>query len=122
MAAAASRLALAHAESAGDVQAIVIAQAELAHDRRTIRESDMELAAIQQAIDAARGGRSPSEADPDLDAIAGAGVPVMVVSGGHHDGIELICDGLAARLNGRREIVPGAAHAVPRAPGVRAWR
>jgi hypothetical protein len=72
---------------------------------------------IQQAIDAARGGRSPSEADPDLDAIAGAGVPVMVVSGGHHDGIELICDGLAARLNGRREIVPGAAHAVPRAPG-----
>jgi hypothetical protein len=31
LAAAASRLALAHAESAGDVQAIVIAQAELAH-------------------------------------------------------------------------------------------
>ncbi|MEU8614501.1 hypothetical protein AB0C29_41590 [Actinoplanes sp. NPDC048791] len=31
MAAAASRLALAHAESAGDVQALVIAQAELAH-------------------------------------------------------------------------------------------
>ena len=31
MAAAASRLALAHAEGAGDVQAIVIAQAELAH-------------------------------------------------------------------------------------------
>lgn len=31
MAAAASRLALAHAESAGDTQAIVIAQAELAH-------------------------------------------------------------------------------------------
>jgi tetratricopeptide (TPR) repeat protein len=31
MAAAASRLALAHAESAGDVQATVIAQAELAH-------------------------------------------------------------------------------------------
>ena len=31
MAAAASRLALVHAESSGDVQAIVIAQAELAH-------------------------------------------------------------------------------------------
>jgi hypothetical protein len=31
MAAAASRLALAHAESSGDVQAVVIAQAELAH-------------------------------------------------------------------------------------------
>jgi pimeloyl-ACP methyl ester carboxylesterase len=72
---------------------------------------------IQQSIAASRGGRSPSEADPDLDAIAGAGVPVMVVSGGHHDGIELVCDGLAARLDARREILPGAGHAVPRAPG-----
>jgi hypothetical protein len=72
---------------------------------------------IQQAIDAARGGRSPSEADPDLDAIVRARVPVMVVSGGHHEGIELICDGVTERLNAHREIVSGASHAVPRAPG-----
>jgi pimeloyl-ACP methyl ester carboxylesterase len=72
---------------------------------------------IQESIDASRGGRSPSEADPDLDAIARAGIPVMVVSGGHHDGIEMLCDGLAFRLNARREIVRGAGHAVPRAPG-----
>jgi pimeloyl-ACP methyl ester carboxylesterase len=71
---------------------------------------------IQESIDASRGGRSPSEADPDLDAIARAGIPVMVVSGGHHDGIEMLCDGLASRLNARREIVRGAGHAVPRAP------
>jgi pimeloyl-ACP methyl ester carboxylesterase len=72
---------------------------------------------IREAIDAARGGRSPSEARPDLDAIAASGIPVMVVSGGHHDGIEVLCDALAERLNARREIVPGAGHAVPRAPG-----
>jgi pimeloyl-ACP methyl ester carboxylesterase len=74
-------------------------------------------ALIREAIDAARGGRSPSEARPDLDALAATGLPVMVVSGGHHVGIEVICDALAERLNARREVVPGAGHAVPRAPG-----
>jgi pimeloyl-ACP methyl ester carboxylesterase len=72
---------------------------------------------IEEAIEAARGGRPPSEADPDLDAIARAGVPTLVVSGGHHEGIELICDAVADRLNARREILTGAGHAVPRAPG-----
>jgi pimeloyl-ACP methyl ester carboxylesterase len=72
---------------------------------------------IGEAIEAARGGRSPSEATPDLDALAGAGIPVMVMSGGHHDGIETLCDALAERLGARREKVPGAGHAVPRAPG-----
>src|SRR4051794_34299555 len=60
--------------------------------------------------------RSPSEARPDLDAIAAAGIPAMVVSGGHNDGIEALNDALAERLNARREVVPGAGHAVPRAP------
>jgi pimeloyl-ACP methyl ester carboxylesterase len=72
---------------------------------------------IREAIEAARGGRSPSEARPDLDAIAAAGMPAMVVSGGHHDGIEALCDALAERLHARREVIPGAGHAVPRAPG-----
>jgi pimeloyl-ACP methyl ester carboxylesterase len=72
---------------------------------------------IQQSIAASQGGRSPSEANPDLDAIARARVTSMVVSGAHHNGIEMVCDGLAARLNARREIIPGAGHAVPRAPG-----
>jgi pimeloyl-ACP methyl ester carboxylesterase len=72
---------------------------------------------IERAIDAARGGRSPSEADPELDAIARADMPVMVVSGAHHAGIEMVCDGLAGRLNARRETVPRAGHAVPRATG-----
>jgi pimeloyl-ACP methyl ester carboxylesterase len=72
---------------------------------------------IKEAIAAARGGRSPSEAKPDLEAIAGAEVPAMIVSGDHHHGIEVLCDALADRLDARREILPGAGHAVPRAPG-----
>jgi hypothetical protein len=41
----------------------------------------------------------------------------MIVSGDHHHGIEVLCDALADRLNARREILPGAGHAVPRAAG-----
>jgi pimeloyl-ACP methyl ester carboxylesterase len=71
---------------------------------------------IRRAIDAARGGRSPSEADVDLDSIKAASVPTMVVSGGHHEAIEAVCNGLAERLDARREVIPGAGHAVPRTP------
>ena len=71
---------------------------------------------IELATRAARGGRSPREALPDLDAIA-RGVPSLVVSGEHHEAIESLCDALGARLGARRAHVPGAGHAVPRAPG-----
>jgi hypothetical protein len=72
---------------------------------------------IREATEAARGGRPPTEAETDLDAIAAAGLPVMVVSGNHHEGIEALCDGLAAKLRACREVVAGAGHAAPRAPG-----
>jgi pimeloyl-ACP methyl ester carboxylesterase len=72
---------------------------------------------IREAIDAARGGRPPTEAAVDLVAMADAGFPILVVSGGHHAGIEALCDGLSDKLGAHREIVTGAGHAVPRAPG-----
>jgi len=72
---------------------------------------------IARATEAARGGRSPREANPDLEAIVDAGIPTMVVSGNHHTAIESLCDALADRLHARREIVSGAGHAVPRASG-----
>ncbi len=105
--------------------AVLASEADEETERRFLANAGMDPDAmtgrhrelIQQSIDASRGGRSPSEADPDLDAIARASIPTMVVSGGHHEGIEMICDGLATRLEARREIVSGAGHAVPRAPG-----
>jgi pimeloyl-ACP methyl ester carboxylesterase len=72
---------------------------------------------IREAIVAARGGRPPTEAEIDLDALAAADFRSLVVSGDHHEGIEVLCDRLAEKLEARREIVPGAGHAVPRAPG-----
>lgn len=108
---------------AGD--AVLAGKADEETERRFLANAEMDPDAVTgrtrqllvEAIDAARGGRSPSEADPDLDAIAAAGLPVLIVSGGHHAAIEAICDGLAERLHARREILPGAGHAVPRAPG-----
>jgi pimeloyl-ACP methyl ester carboxylesterase len=109
--------------AAGD--AVLAGEADEETERRFLADAGMDPEAVtgrqrellKTAIRTARGGRSPSEADPDLDAIVDARVPVMVLSGGHHAGIEALCDALTVRLNARREIVPGAGHAVPRAPG-----
>jgi pimeloyl-ACP methyl ester carboxylesterase len=98
-------------------------QAEDDPDRRAF----LELAGIGGALDRAPefesarriaiGGRPPGEANPDADAIVDAGMPVLVLSGGHHSALERVCDGVAQRLRGQRATLPGAGHAVPRAPG-----
>ncbi len=63
--------------------------------------------------------RGPWEADPPLDALAGTHFPKLVVSGGHIDAFETICDVLAERLAAERACCPGAGHAIARAPGFR---
>ena len=72
---------------------------------------------LDEARRLAAGMRMPDDADPDLHAINEAGVPALVVSGEHHPGLEAICDEVAGRLAAYRERVPGAGHAVQRAPG-----
>jgi pimeloyl-ACP methyl ester carboxylesterase len=108
---------------AGD--AFLAGQADELTEKKFLADAGIDPAAatgrtrelIEEAIEAARGGRPPSQAEPDLGVIASAGVPAMVVSGGHHAAIELICDAVAEQLDARRKVVPGAGHAVPRAPG-----
>nr|WP_275106959.1 alpha/beta fold hydrolase [Nocardia arthritidis] len=73
--------------------------------------------AIRQALELARKHRSPWEANPRFEAIVEAGIPTLVVSGDHHPAAERMCDAVAARLGAQRARVPGAGHAVPRAPG-----
>lgn len=75
---------------------------------------------IRQAMVLARRHRSPREARPRFDAIADAGVPALVVSGDHHPGMERLCDAVAARLGAQRARLPGAGHAVQRAPAFNA--
>jgi pimeloyl-ACP methyl ester carboxylesterase len=57
------------------------------------------------------------EATPDVEPIVAAGVPRLVVSGGHHPGLEEMCDEVARVLGASRATVPGAGHAVGRARG-----
>jgi pimeloyl-ACP methyl ester carboxylesterase len=74
-------------------------------------------AELERVRKLARGLRPPGDAHPEYAAIVGAGVPTLVVSGGHQPGLERLCDSIAERLHARREQIPGAGHAVQRAPG-----
>ena len=51
-----------------------------------------------------------------LHALAEAGIPTLVASGDHVPVIERICDTVAAALNARRVVTPGAGHFVAAAP------
>jgi len=57
------------------------------------------------------------EAALDLDGLARAGIPVMVVSSGRDKEVEAVSDAVAKRLRARREVVSGDGEAVPHAPG-----
>lgn len=53
----------------------------------------------------------------DLNSLAKAGIPIMLVSSGRDQEIEAVSDELAERLRARREIVPGEGDMVTHAPG-----
>lgn len=58
-------------------------------------------------------GRWPWEADIAVDALAEASFPVLVVSGGHSEMFDAVCDLLEARLHAHREVIVGAGHSIP---------
>ncbi len=58
--------------------------------------------------------RSTAEAVIPLDELARAPFPTLVVSGGHSDAFETVCDTLAERLGAARAVLPGAGHSVQR--------
>jgi pimeloyl-ACP methyl ester carboxylesterase len=74
------------------------------------------------------GFRPPWEAEIPLDRLATFGIPTLVVSGGHDDGFEAICDAIAGRLGADRSVITGGGHNVPRVAEVlnsrleRFWR
>jgi hypothetical protein len=72
---------------------------------------------VEAEIRLARGSRRPGEANPDLEAIRRAGIPVLVVSGDHLPAIDRLCDLLAETLGGERAVIGGRGHAIPRAEG-----
>jgi pimeloyl-ACP methyl ester carboxylesterase len=61
------------------------------------------------------GGRPPDEAEPPLAALREAGFPILVVSGGHSEANEIICDTIAGETGARRAVCRGRDHLVPEA-------
>jgi len=59
-------------------------------------------------------GRGPWEADVPIAALRAAAFPKLAASGGHHPGLEAICDALAREAGAERAVIPGAGHNVPR--------
>ena len=57
-------------------------------------------------------GRPAWEAELPIGYLATAGIPTLVVSGGHHPAFETVCDVLAERLGARREVIRGAGHEI----------
>jgi pimeloyl-ACP methyl ester carboxylesterase len=102
------------AASADDAQAESEFLAVAGVDRQLLAGEDDD---VRQAIELARRLRSPHEAQPRFDAIAETGMPVLVVSGDHHPGIERLCDAVADRLGAQRARLRGAGHAAQRAAG-----
>ncbi|MDX8029042.1 alpha/beta hydrolase [Lentzea sp. BCCO 10_0856] len=62
------------------------------------------------------GARSPDEADPPLSALRDAPFPILVVSGGHSEAQEIICDTIARETTASRAVCRGRDHLVPEAP------
>ena len=85
----------------GDFSARVV-QTSTEELRRLVDEfyrmaADLQLqrAELERVRKLARGLRPPAEAHPDYEAILRAGLPVLVVSGGHEPGLESLCDAIA---------------------------
>jgi pimeloyl-ACP methyl ester carboxylesterase len=72
---------------------------------------------LEQGARALMAERPPWEAEIPLDDLAAALFPKLVVSGAHSPAFDAVCDVLEERLRAERAVLPGAGHALPRAPG-----
>lgn len=60
----------------------------------------------------ARHGRTAWDREPPVDELKVSPYPKLVVSGGHSEGFDAICDELAARIGASRTEVAGAGHEI----------
>lgn len=68
----------------------------------------------EASITASRLEPAPWEARIPLDAIAAAGRPTLVFSGGHDAAFDAVCDVIADRLGAERAVITGRGHSVQR--------
>jgi pimeloyl-ACP methyl ester carboxylesterase len=70
------------------------------------------LAAAVPLVPVFRHGRAIWDAALPLDELRAAPFPKLVVSGGHHAGLDAICDELAGRIGAARAVVSGCGHEI----------
>ena len=92
-------------------------EAFLPHVGARIPLPDPLPAELQQGAEAFFSERRPDEAVIPLEPLP---YPVLVVTGDHEQAFEAVADVLCARLGAERLVLPGAGHAVQRAPGFNA--
>lgn len=59
-----------------------------------------------------RKGRPAWDREPPVTELAAAPFPKLVVSGGHSEGFEAICDELAEQIDAARTVIEGAGHEI----------
>jgi pimeloyl-ACP methyl ester carboxylesterase len=72
---------------------------------------------LEQGVRATMAERMPWEAAIPLDELAQTPFRKLVISGAHNAAFDAVCDVLEQRLDAEREVLPGAGHSIPRAPG-----
>jgi pimeloyl-ACP methyl ester carboxylesterase len=60
-----------------------------------------------------RAERPSWEAELPLEALAAAPFPKLVISGGHSEAFDAVCDAIAAAIGAERAVVAGRAHTIP---------
>jgi len=73
--------------------------------------------ALEQGTRTLMAERSPEEATIPLAPLRALPFPKLVVAGAHHAAFDVVCDVLERELGAERANLPGAGHAVQRAPG-----
>ena len=68
----------------------------------------------ERMVQAGNAQRPPEEATFDFPAIRAAGMPVLVITGGHSDVFEAVGDVIERELGAERAVLPGRGHAVQR--------
>jgi pimeloyl-ACP methyl ester carboxylesterase len=68
---------------------------------------------LMHGVDLLKRERPSWEAEIPLDALAASDFPVLVLSGGHSEAFEAVCDSLARSISAEREVIAGRGHTVP---------
>jgi pimeloyl-ACP methyl ester carboxylesterase len=68
---------------------------------------------LEQHVAMLMDARPPWEAEVPLERLRAAGIPALVISGGHSAAFDAVCDVIEGALGARRVVIEGAGHSLP---------